>query len=460
MNSMNGEEVTWALRASPGRRWKHRLIQGISTDSRTVGSGDLFFALKGERFDGHAFVVEALAKGAVGVVVCNDYRLPASVPDETVLIRVADTRRALGDLAQHYRHKLPLKIVAITGSNGKTTTKEMVHHILAKAGKTVATQGNLNNDIGVPFTLFRMSPADAFGVVEMGTSGFGEIARLTEIARPNIGIITSIDEAHLESFGSLEGVSRAKGELVEGLDSQAVAILNADNEWCLKVAQRARCRVVTFGWSEHADVRATDVSANCETIRFLANGRIPVEIPRPKHNVGNALAAIAACRELGIHGELIRDAFRDFHAPHMRFEVIKLSHNVIVVNDAYNANPSSMRSALAEFDEMPAPGRKLLVCGSMLELGAETERLHREVGKIIVRLGPARLWAIGREARFVAESAEESGFAHNRISCFDSVDAATAEVVDELHDNDAVLLKGSRGVKLERLLGGIKAKFG
>lgn len=431
-----------------------------NTDSRTAAAGDLFFCLKGPTFDGHDFALATAGAGAAGVV-CERARATA-IRDAlaaaglgAAVLAVDDTQRALGDLATWYRRGLAGPVVGVTGSNGKTTTKEMIRAILLAGfgeGHVLATQGNLNNLIGVPLTLFRAEPAHRAAVIEMGMNAPGEIARLAEIAEPTVGLITCVGEAHLEGLGSIENIAKAKGELFGGLRPGAVAIVNADDPRVVGQASRFAGRHVTFGTG--GDVRAEDVRCvhlDASSFDVVHEGsREHVELPLGgRHNVQNALGAVAAGLAAGVS---LADAARGLCAmtpPPMRLAVERLPNGVLLINDAYNANPSSVAASLATLGSLDS--RPVVVLGDMRELGPSAPDLHRRVGRQAAAISPALLCAWGEHAGHVAEGAREGGLDAARVVvCARHEDAADA-VARAWLPGDAVLVKGSRGSAMEKV---------
>jgi UDP-N-acetylmuramoyl-tripeptide--D-alanyl-D-alanine ligase len=455
MIPMTIREIRDACRAELIRGDVERQVTGICTDSRKIKSGELFVALKGESFDGHEFVEKAIAGGAGGVVVSKS-KARRDYPGEAPVLAADDSLDALGDLAAWYRSRFTVPFVAITGSNGKTTTKEMVAHVLSARGKVIRPEKSFNNFIGLPLTVFEVV-SDAFAVVlEMGTSAPGEIARLCAVARPTLGVITNVGPTHLLGLGSVGGVAGAKAELLDALPAEGLAVLNADNEWTPRIRTRARCKVVTFGLADSADVRASDVRQGADGLSFTTSERVRVEMGiLGRHNVHNALAAIAVCRRLGMSMSEIAERLATFKGVPMRMELVQAG-GVTVINDAYNANPVSMAAAVQEFEEFRTPGAKHLVCGDMLELGEKSAGFHRELGRQIASARIDRLWLFGKEVAETRQAAADAGFDPTAI--FVTSDYADLEraLVASVTQDDAVLIKGSRRMKLERLVDALR----
>lgn len=422
-------------------------ISGVSTDTRRLAQGDVFFALSAQR-DGHEFVRQAFKLGAAAAVVSR----PVAVPAGKTAILVKDTLTALGDFARWYRLNMQAEVVGITGSNGKTTTKEMLGCILSGAAPTVKSKDSFNNAIGVPHTLFCIEPADRYAVVEIGTNHHGEIRRLADIARPVVGIVTNISATHLEGLGTIKGVAEEKAALVEALPSGGVAVLNADDFRCRSFADRTAARVVTFGLKEKADIRGTNVRASGHTTYFTALG-LEFSLPAAgRHNVSNALAAIAAATALGVGPELIRERLAALHMPPMRMQMMQVG-GITVCNDAYNANFESMLAALVEYSQMLSPGRKVVVCGDMLEMGDRSVAVHQEIGRRIAQGKFDLLVAIGGESMHTATAAAAGGMPENRIThCMTTVEAGKL-LPRLLERRDTLLLKASRRIALDSLLG-------
>jgi len=435
-------------------------IRRVVTDSRLVRKGDVFIAFQGERFDAHTFVPKAFAQGAVCAVVQEDYRLPPMKPrtGTPIVLGVRDTLEAFQRLATHYRNRFPIPVIAITGSNGKTTTKEMVAHVVAQRWKTLKTEGNLNNRIGVPQTLFQLALRHQAAVIEMGVDQQGQTTRLCEIARPTIGVITNIGPDHLEFFGSMEGSAQAKAELLDHLPPDGAVVLNADDEYFEYLASRAQCRVVAFGASPKAAVRAANIRSDEKggtTFGLVLPGKIrqtEVRIrTQGQHNVSNALAAAAVGHVLGLSGAAIAEGLSKFRPAAMRSQ-ISYSHGVQVINDCYNANPASMKAAIRLLAELGRGKRSIAALGDMLELGAETKRLHREVGAFLAAQGIGHLLACGALGRELAEGARQAGMPPDRIVEWPDAQSAAIALARMIRQGDVVLVKASRGMRMEQVV--------
>lgn len=426
-------------------------VKGVSIDSRTIQNGDLFFALKGERVDGHHYILPAMKSGAAGAVVSCVENIDGAY-EHFPVICVKDTVTALGDLARYYRRKLPAKIIGITGSNGKTTTKEMTYHVLSQFGSVVRSQKSFNNFIGVPLTLFAIENNHHYGVLEMGTNAPGEILRLSEIGAPDVAVILNVSQTHLEGLGDTEGVASAKGEILENLSTEGVFVYNADNLWCVRIADRFPGKKISFGFSPHAQIRCTNTKKEGEGYRLVVNGCLEIDLPVPGyHNISNCLASFAVCHALGHNIYRLKEVFSSFRLPHMRMERQRIG-NITLINDAYNANPASVRAALAYLQEMNTKGRRVFICGDMLELGSDTVRFHREIGERVAQTGIDLLWTVGEHAAEIAKAAKSSGMPERRIVSFKETTDIPDSEMGEFRENDTVLIKGSRGMHMENII--------
>ncbi len=453
-------EITSARPLPPeAAREARRGVERITTDSREVQSGDLFLALQGERYDGHAFVEEALQKGAIGAVVSRDWS-PAG--KAWLLVQVEDTLQAYQQLAAYHRSRFDIPVVGITGSNGKTTTKEMVAAVLAERGRVLKTEGNLNNRVGVPRMLLRLSEEDHAAVIEMGVDQVGQTSRLCDLVRPTIGVITNIGPDHLELFGSLEASAQAKAELLDYLLPEDAVVLNVDDAYFDYLAARARCPVTSFGLSETAQVRAADVASDAErgtAFRLQLPGRArptPVTLAaHGLHNVSNALAAAAVGHLLGMSGTAIARGLAEFRPAAMRSEVTAAG-DVTIISDCYNANPASMKAAIDLLSTLGEGRRQVAILGDMLELGPASPKLHREVGEYLGRKGVAYLVAVGELGRELAAGAKRAGIPDSHISeVFDA--AAAAQTMKALvQSGDVVLVKASRRLRLEQVVASLR----
>ena len=431
------------------------LVPAVTTDSRNVPPGSLFVPIRGKRQDGHQFYDKAFLAGAGFALAAADAPL-SRVPGN--VIRVRDTTKALGDIARWHRSRFDVPVVGITGSCGKTTTKEMIRLVLGDGA--VASPSSYNNEIGVPLTLLQMGRETEACVVEIGTNAPGEIAYLTGIARPTVGVLTNVEEAHLEGLGSVRGVMREKAALLAGLPSNGAAIVNGDNYFCREILEDVHCLLVTFGTWEDADVYGTNARIVPDGVGFDLYGRMPFEVPALGiHNVHNALAAVAVGLWLGRKPEEIREALCAYRAPAMRMSREAIG-DVVLINDAYNANPRSMEAAIVELAARPAPGRRVAVVGDMLELGDQTERCHRELGRKIANSRIDALWAVGPNSTLVAEEAVKAGMAASAVFHHETVEDAKAAPAMLPRPGDTWLFKASRGMALERVHAAIRERIG
>ncbi|MEQ9395014.1 UDP-N-acetylmuramoyl-tripeptide--D-alanyl-D-alanine ligase [Haliea sp.] len=417
-------------------------ISGVTTDSRQVQAGDLFVALRGERFDGHQFLPAVAAAGAVAAVVSD------AVSSPLPLLRVADTRHALGHLGAFNRALFQGPLVAITGSSGKTTVKNLVSAVLARRGPTLATAGNLNNEIGVPLTLLRLAPEHQFAVVEMGAGRAGDIELLCGFARPTIALLLNAMPAHLQGFGSVEDVARAKGEIYDGLHGSGTAIINADQSWAGRWRSRAAGAItLDYGLQNPAAISANSIqSRGVAGISFVATtpaGDAPIRLQLPGlHNVSNALAAIAVGLACGLTLAEITAGLASVAPAPGRGALLRGRSGATLVDDTYNANPGSVRAAIDLLAD--CGGRRTLVLGAMLELGEDSEQMHRDIGSYARERGLDRFVGVG--AALAGAAAAFGG------DWFEDCDAAAAALAGTLSANDTVLIKGSRGAAMERVL--------
>lgn len=450
-------EVQPLLKAKLLRGKLSGTVRGISTDSRTVQAGNLFVALSGARFDGHEFVGLAFERGAGGAVVSRDVSLSMGTEDSgPPVFLVEDTLVSLQSLARAWRERVGLPLVAITGSNGKTTTKEMTAAVLSRRFRVLKTSGNYNNQIGLPLTLLDLSTDHQVAVVEMGTSASGEIRRLCEIALPNIGILTNISGAHLEFLKSLRGVQEAKAELLDHLTPQGMAILNRDDPLVMELAGRVKGKVLTFGLSPEAQVSAVQIKdrgiEGSEFILQTCAGSCPARLTIPGlHNLHNALAAVAAGEAFHIPLEEAACALEKVQFPAMRMQVKKLPGGIALFNDAYNANPRSMEAALCTLAASRQGGKLYFVAGDMRELGEDAETYHRQVGRMAADLGIDVLVGIGDQIRWALEEARERSQGKVAVHLCDHQEAAKL-LQEQLRSQDTVLIKGSRGMAMEKVL--------
>ncbi len=437
-----------------------RPIRGAAVDSRLIAPGQLFVALPGERTDGHDHLAEAIARGAAAVLVTRPPADPAALGDVTVL-RVADGQAALGAVAGGWRRRFDPLVVGVTGSIAKTSTKEAAAAVLGAAFRTLRTEGNMNNEIGLPLTLLRLGPEHQAAVLEMGMYVGGEIAELAEMARPSIGVVTAVQAVHLSRIGSLEAVEQAKGELLEALPAGGTAILNEDDPIVARMAERSAARALRYGFRETADIRADQVtSAGTEGMRFRLRtpaGERSVAIPSlGRLSVHNALAGAAVGVAAGLDLDtIVRGLEGGWAAPH-RAELVRL-RGATIVDDSYNASPRSVLAALELLADLP--GRRVAVLGTMLELGEGHTPGHTSVGEAAGRTAEL-LVVVGPEAQGIAEGARAGGLDPARIHHVRDVDAALDALRPRLRDGDVVLVKASRGIGLDRLVDALRLELG
>jgi UDP-N-acetylmuramoyl-tripeptide--D-alanyl-D-alanine ligase len=437
-------------------------FQGVSTDSRTVGEGELFIALKGVRFDGHHYALEALEKKAGGVVVeedkVGDIRWNGYRPK--AVIAVKDTLHALGDLALERRRKYRTPLVALTGSNGKTTTKEMISACLETTFPILKTKGNLNNLVGLPLTLLNLTEKERVVVLEMGMNVPGEIRRLTEIAEPDVGLITNIQKVHLEGIGSLEKLKEEKGELFRRMRKDGTILVNQDDPRVVELAKEFSGQRITFGVENPADVMAKEIrfrgAKGTSFTLILERDVMEIELPLlGRHFVPNALSAVAIASLFGIEVKKIKEVLEHFRPFPMRMEIIPLKGEKTLINDAYNANPKSMELALETLAEVKENGRAIAVLGDMLELGDFTEEAHQHIGKKVRELSIDLLLALGEWAPVVVESAIRYGLRPERTKVVESHSEAISILKQWIQEGDWILVKGSRRMGMEKIVEGL-----
>jgi UDP-N-acetylmuramoyl-tripeptide--D-alanyl-D-alanine ligase len=432
-------------------------VTGVSTDTRTINLGDLFVPIKGENFDGHNFLKDAILQGAVGVLIEFGRISPEIKNAKYFVIQVKDTKRALGDIAKSYRSRFNIPVIAITGSNGKTTVKEMIASILSRRYTVLKNEGNLNNEIGLPLTLFQLEKKHQIAVIELGMSALGEIRRLTEISQPTIGVVTNVAEAHLEFFKSLDEIATAKAELVESLTKKNIAVLNADDSRVASLAHLTKAKVITFGIENKADFQATSVSFNQEKLGIefqliTPQGKKLVFIPIiGTHHVYNALAASATAWNIIPDLELITQGLENSKPAKMRMELIEID-GIKVINDAYNANPKSMQAALQTLAEFKTAGRKIAVLGTMRELGEIANSAHQQIGTMVASLNLDFLVTVGELGHQIASGAKRAGMNPAQIREFESNQAVAEFLVGTIHSGDLILIKASRKIKLDELV--------
>jgi UDP-N-acetylmuramoyl-tripeptide--D-alanyl-D-alanine ligase len=452
-------------RASPSRAGSresrgatsHDYFTGVSTDSRTTKAGDCFFAIAGDNFNGHDFVSDAFEKGAVCAVVSRGIDSAGNC-----LLRVSDTIKALGDFAAEFRRTMNFKVVAITGSVGKTTVRQIVHHVLSQHHHVFQSPKNFNNQIGVPLTLLGADPKHEIVITELGTNHPGEIAYLTAIAQPNIAVVTNVCPAHLEGFGDLDAITKEKLSITKGLVAGSILIINADlvkelNNYQLPVTNH---QILTFGKTDDCDFRAQNISFDGPTSRFTIDGAdiyLPLAGPG---NIENALAAWAVCSQFGITIDDFAQAVKTLSAVPMRAELLQIG-TLTVLNDCYNANPASMKNALDILAALVSKEkhRAVFICGDMAELGQYTHALHADLGAAVVHAKVRVLLTVGKSAKIVAKTAKNAAKYDLQTKSFTDILSACNNLKKFIKDYDIVLVKGSRVDKLEMAVEKLKELF-
>jgi len=450
------EKLSQIIKACPRQDASDDFFTGISTDSRTVKAGDCFFALAGENFDGHDYIADAFAKGAV-CAVANKNRVTDPVSCGTVL-KVDDTIKALGDFAGEYRRRTDYKVVAITGSVGKTTTRQIAYHVLSRHFRVYQSPKNFNNNIGLPLTLLGADSEDKIVIAELGTNHPGEIACLTRIAQPNVAVVINVHPAHLEGLGDLQTIIQEKLSIAEGLQTDGVLIINAELvKWLNYQLPVTNNEILTFGKSEPSDYQVHDITYNDFSSSFTING-MKIELPLPGlGNVENAVAAWAICSRFGLTIDYFAQAVKTIKAIPMRLEVLQIG-TLTVINDCYNANPASMKNALDILSNITTKKkeRRLFICGDMAELGQQSQALHTELGAAVAQAGVQVLLAVGKYATTTAEAARQTADYDLQTMCFEDTISACNNVQEFIKDYDIILVKGSRTAKLEMVIEKLK----
>lgn len=445
------------LRAGRG----DRVARGTRIDSREVAAGELFVAIVGPNHDAHRFVPEVIAKGVAGVLVQQGCGAPIDAPGDAFVIEVEDTTRALADLGRGHRASFAGPLIGITGSNGKTTTKELTAGILEGVGPTLSTRGNLNNNFGVPLTLLRRRDEDRFAVVEMGMNHRHEIAALCRIALPTIGILTNVGTAHIEFLGSREAIAEEKGDLLASLPAAGTAVVGRDEPLAWSQGRRTAARVLGFGRDPRADLRASRV-------RFLDEGAFAFELESPfgraeirvpglsETMVENSLAAAGGALAAGASLEAVVDGLARYAGVAGRMQPRTLPGGVLAIDDTYNANPQSMKSALETLARLEQKGRRFAVLGKMGELGEAAEIAHLELGRLAASLDLDGLFVLGSEAARIATGAREAGMASARVVFEETPEALARALASRVGEGDRVLFKGSRSARVERVIEGLE----
>ncbi len=461
MKPLSIKEVTDAIGGRAASKGSAAVISGVSTDSRTIQPGELFVPLEGENFDGHDYIIQAAEKGAAAVLTHN---LNKTLPQGVHTIVTGNTLKALQELAAWYLRSLPIPIIAVIGSTGKTTTKDLLSLVLSKKYQVLRTEENFNNEIGLPMTLFQLEPHHEIGVLEMGMSGFGEIKRLTAIAPPRAVVFTNIGVSHMEKLGSRDNIWKAKSEVLGYLHDGCTVFLNDDNDILRREGKRmidisTPYKVVRYGTGDEVDYRAENIQLLGETgitYDLAAEGRtwsISLKVPG-RHNVLNSLAAIAAGREFGVELADIQKALTLYTGADMRLDIFSVPslEDVKVIDDAYNASPDSVQAALKILEDMKEGSRKIAILGDMLELGEYTKEAHRLIGKWVADYGINLLITIGKAGIWTAEGALKSGMNPKAVIHRNSNSEIIYWLKENLWHGDRVLVKGSRGMKMEEIV--------
>jgi UDP-N-acetylmuramoyl-tripeptide--D-alanyl-D-alanine ligase len=451
-------EITGAKLPSSCSKHEASFFTGVSTDSRSTKAGDCFFAIPGENFDGHDYLADAFAKGAVCAVISKD--IDEEKTAGMCLLKVADTVKVLGELAREYRRRAGYKVVAVTGSAGKTTTRQIIYHILSKYFQVHQSPKSFNNQIGVPLTLLGAGSDDRIVIAELGSNHPGEISYLTRIAEPDIAVVTNVHPAHLEGFGDLQKIIQEKSSISQGLRPDGVLIINGDFDGLVEACRAKNLRLKTFGKSDGCDYRAGNIRPDGSASRFTIDGTevyLPLAGPG---NVENALAAWAVCSRFGLNIGDFAEALRTLPPVSMRAEVQNIG-TLTVLNDCYNANPASMRNALEILAQIDQTGqrRRVFICGDMAELGPQAGQLHAELGKNIIQANVQLLLTAGEFAEITAASVRAGSGDNMQIKCYEDAASISNNLHKYIKDYDIILIKGSRVAKLETVVEKIKELF-
>lgn len=453
------EDILAPLSAQLLRGDEKAQFTGVSIDSRAIKKGDLFFPFAGKNCDAHRFIIDALNNGAIASIAQKDWIIPNNFPENKALLLVDSVPLALQNLATYYRQYInPPYLIGITGSTGKTTTKDLVAGVVKQKFQTLKTQGNYNNDIGVPLTIFGLTKEHQVAVIELGMRGLGEIKELTDMISPNIGIITNVGETHLELLGTKENIALAKSELVEAIPADGTVVLNADNSHVKNMANKATARVIFYGLSKEADVWAQDIVSHGERgmdfTLVMGEEKVQIELPLlGLHNVYNALAAAAIGKVLNLSLSEIKKGLETVELTGMRLEIIDNRAGVKIINDAYNASPASMAGALRILSDLAKrrSGKSIAILGNMYELGEEEKTSHRQMGELATKLGVNLLVAVGELASFIAQGALESGMEPEQVIVCSS-NGEVEKKLPKLESGDTILVKGSRSMKMEEIV--------
>ena len=452
MKPLKVEEIVKAIDGRIVRTGKAKSITGVSTDTRTINQGDIFIPLTGDRFNGHRFIKEAVAKGASAILT---QELNIRFPKGIHVIYTHDTLKALQTLSSWYLESFDIQVVAVTGSTGKTTTKDMIYEVLSEKYKTLKTLGNYNNEIGLPLTLLNLDSTHNIVVLEMGMSDLGEISRLVELASPKVAIVTNVGVSHIERLGSIENILKAKLEIFEGFDEKCTAIINSDDDMLSHASESFNHPVIRFGTKPPADIMAEDISIiGDEGLSYfikIDGERYEIRLNVPGvHNVYNSLAAIAIGRALGLTLEEIQMGLLRFKGDSMRMNIFTIDNDIKVINDSYNASPDSMKAALNVLRSMEGK-RRIAILGDMLELGDYSKQAHNKTGVTVADCGIDILITRGEFASWTAEGALNSGMPSPKVMQLDSNNDIIVCLNNLLAEGDRILIKGSRGMHMEEI---------
>ena len=445
----------WLREVCQGSSPDRLTFSGVSIDSRTVKKGDVFFAIPGDNFNGHDFIGDALKAGAAAAVAAD----PGPYPGPILFVK--DTLKALQQTATWWRQKFSIPVAAITGSSGKTTTKDILASLLSVAGRVHCSAGNQNNEIGVPLTLLGLTWQHDVCVLEMGMRGLGEIAELCAVAHPTCGIITNVGSTHYERLGSIENIARAKGELAQCLSAGDFLLLNAENQWSAYIGKLSEARCILYGLGEKADIRASEIDYHSEFTEFTLTAKgVSRRLRVPlwgEHNIYNCLAAIGAYLCMGFPQELLQKGLDNLTVTEMRLEKTTGIKGSVIINDAYNANPSSMLASLNVLRQVEGK-RRIAVLGDMFELGEIAESEHRKVGEAVAEAGVDLLVTVGSLAALIGEQALYVGMEKSKIFHCPAVFGAVDYLRKSIQEGDVVLVKGSRGMKMEQIVAALQAQ--
>lgn len=433
-------------------------FKSISTDTRTTKPKELFLAIKGDNFNGHSFIKKAIEKQAGGAIVSENKK--DHYPRDFVVILVDDTVKALADIARFHRNKFDIPVIAVTGSNGKTTTKDMITHILSKKYNVLSAEGTHNNHIGVPSTLLQLNSRHKVAILELGTNHKGEIRNLSKIAMPDIAVFTNIGPSHLEFFNNTAAVFAEKITLLKNLNSKGIIVINKDDHYLqeIDIKYKKRFKILSYGVKNSSKFQATKINLGFDSLEFLLNNKNWIRLNTPaEHNIYNALAAMACADIFKIDIAIVKRALENFAFPKSRFTFIRIK-DFSLIDDSYNSNPLSLENAMKVISRYDS-GRKILVCGDMLELGRNSKKLHYELGKKLKGYGIDVLITIGKLSKFMAKGALNKRLNNKMIFTFDSINRAANKLIDIIHSGDIILIKGSRLLKMERIVDQVKRQF-